>query len=78
MLLVLLALFLGSSDAGTVSCKTVADCWLDDGGGAIARPAKFRGRQLPRGDCGANILWLRNRLSCEQQLCVAVHVGDKC
>jgi len=61
-----------------VPCKTVADCWLSADGQAIARPKHKRGRALPRGDWGKNLVWLRNRLSCEAQVCVAVHIGDKC
>lgn len=61
-----------------VPCNTVADCWLDKDGRPIARPKAKRGRGLPRGDCGKNLLWLRTRLSCEHQVCVAQHVGDRC
>lgn len=59
-------------------CKTVADCWLDERGKAVARPKSKQGRPIPRGDCGKNILWLRHRLACEQSVCVAVFVGDEC
>lgn len=62
-----------------VACKTVADCWLDADAKPIARPKAKKGRPLPRGDCGRNILWLRTRLTCsEENVCVAEHVGDKC
>lgn len=61
-----------------VPCQTVADCWLAADGQPIARPKHKRGRALPRGDCGKNLLWLRHRLSCEAQVCVAVRIGDKC
>jgi hypothetical protein len=61
-----------------VPCKTIADCWLDAEGKPIARPKAKRGRSIPRGDCGKNLLWLRNRLSCENQVCTAQHVGDRC
>ena len=61
-----------------VACQTVADCWLDVNGKAMARPASKRGHPLPRGDCGNNLLWLRNRLSCEEHVCKAEHVGDRC
>ena len=77
----LLALFLSApADAGSsgVSCQTAEECWLDPDGKAIKRPAKFRGRQHPRGDCGKNLVWLRNRLSCEENICVVTHIGDKC
>ncbi|MBK7857336.1 MAG: hypothetical protein IPJ65_01680 [Archangiaceae bacterium] len=62
----------------TVPCQTVAECWLDADGKAVARPRAKKGRALPRGDCGKNILWLRNRLSCEQRFCVVQFIGDKC
>lgn len=62
----------------TVPCKTVADCWLDQDGRPIARPPAKRGRTLPRGDCGKNLLWLRNRLSCEQNVCTTRFIGDAC
>ena len=66
-------------DAGTgAACKTVAECWLDDSGKAIKRPAKLKGRKLPAGNCGSNLLWLRNRLSCDDNVCVSKHVGDMC
>lgn len=61
-----------------VPCKTVADCWLDEEGAPIKRPKAKRGRSVPRGDCGRNLLWLRNKLSCENQVCTAQHIGDKC
>lgn len=63
---------------GPVPCKTVADCWLSAQGQPIARPKAKRGRALPSGDCGKNLVWLRHRLSCEQEVCVAKLIGDKC
>jgi hypothetical protein len=69
------------ADAGTpnqASCKTVADCWLDDDGNAIARPKSQRGRPLPKGNCGENLLWLRNVLECQQGFCASKHIGDMC
>lgn len=78
-LALLIALVTSTPDAGTVSCKSVNDCWLDGEGHAIARPKKLKGRPLPRGDCGKNILWLRNLLECtDEGLCKATHVGDRC
>ena len=62
----------------SVPCRTVADCWLASDGHAIARPKKERGKRIPTGDCGGHILWLRNRLSCQDQQCVAAFVGDRC
>jgi hypothetical protein len=59
-------------------CKSIADCWLDDGGKAIARPKKFRGKRVPRGDCGMHLLWLQNHLACDEGRCVATHIGDRC
>jgi hypothetical protein len=64
--------------ADGVSCKTIDDCWLGPGGVAIKRPKKYRGKEFPRGDCGANHHWLANRLSCEDNLCKVTHVGDTC
>jgi hypothetical protein len=61
-----------------VPCKTADDCWLDPAGRPIPRPKAKRGRQPPRGDCGNNLMWLRTRLRCENQVCVAVNVGDRC
>ena len=62
----------------TVPCQTVADCWLAADGQPIQRPRSKRGRLVPRGDCGKKLRWLRNRLSCENQVCVVQRVGDKC
>jgi hypothetical protein len=59
-------------------CKSVGDCWLDEEGHAISRPKKLRGRPIPRGDCGSKLLWLRHRLACIDERCVAVNVGDRC
>jgi hypothetical protein len=61
-----------------VPCETVADCWLDGDGHPIKRPPRLRKKQLPRGDCGKNLVWLRNRLSCEEHVCVAVFIGGRC
>jgi hypothetical protein len=63
-----------------VPCQTVQDCWLDATGKPIARPKKFKGQQLPVGDCGAQLHWLRHRLTCspEQHVCVAELIGDRC
>lgn len=66
------------SAAPLVPCKTVADCWLDADGHAIPRPKRYRGRPLPRGDCGKNELWLSNKLSCEDAVCVARYISNKC
>ena len=83
-MLLALALFMlaaGSSDRVTVStvpCGTVAECWLDDAGRPIARPKANKRRKLPVGDCGRNLLWLHNRLSCDNNVCTAEFIGDKC
>lgn len=61
-----------------VPCKSVADCWLDANGKPIARPKAKRGRSFPRPDCGKNIVWLRNKLRCEDQVCVSEFIGDRC
>jgi hypothetical protein len=47
-------------------------------GNAIARPKRYRGKPLPRGDCGKNLHWLRHRLVCEGGVCVSRNVGDMC
>lgn len=75
-----LVLWLLSADPvkSDVACETVAQCWLDESGKAIARPKSKKGRALPRGDCGRNVLWLRNRLTCDEGVCVSQNVGDKC
>jgi len=65
-------------DTAGVHCRSVRDCWLDGDGHPIARPKRYRGKPLPRGDCGAHLNWLRNHLSCEEQRCVVRHVGDRC
>ena len=71
----------------TVECKTVDECWLDDGGAPVARPKKFKGQQFPKGDCGRNLIWLRTRIRCEvptvpdagsAKVCVTENIGDKC
>jgi hypothetical protein len=64
--------------AAGVPCRSVGDCWLDASGNAIKRPKRYRGKPLPRGDCGARINWLRNWLSCTDGRCSVQHVGDKC
>lgn len=61
-----------------VACQTVADCWLDSDGHAIRRPKQHAKKPIPRGDCGKRLLWLRHRLSCEENVCVAIRIGDKC
>jgi hypothetical protein len=61
-----------------VQCRTVAECWLAEDGKPIARPRSKRGRPLPRGDCGKNLLWLRHQLSCEAGVCVSQLIGDRC
>ena len=79
--LLLLLLFEVRADhitISTVPCKTVADCWLDKDGKPIRTPSAKRGRKKPRPDCEKNIVWLRNRLKCENQVCVAELVGDRC
>jgi hypothetical protein len=81
LVLWLLSADAGVADAGSapgVSCKTVADCWLDENGQAIARPKAKKGKPVPRGDCGGNILWLRHRLACDEGTCKAVFIGDRC
>ena len=69
---------LGHRTPSEVPCKSVADCWLEEGGKPVKRPKKLKGRKVPRGDCGSHLLWLRNRLSCEQGVCTATFQGDKC
>jgi hypothetical protein len=64
--------------AGAVPCRSIADCWLDEAGQPIKRPRKLRGRQVPRGDCGANIFWLHHRLECIAAQCHVTIVGDRC
>ena len=61
-----------------VPCQSVKDCWLDDEGRAIRRPARYRGRHLPKGDCGAHLRWLRHALTCEEGVCTSRDVGDRC
>ena len=68
----------GSPIVSDVPCETVADCWLDADSKPIARPKKFRGKPVPHGDCGRKIQWLRNKLSCEQNLCTVLNIGDRC
>ncbi len=76
----LLVLWLLSAEpvVSTVPCKTVAECWLDEEGKPIPRPRSKKGRAVPRGDCGKNLLWLRHRLTCEENVCVSLNIGDKC
>ncbi len=85
--LILAALLVGPTDptrdasrtiVSDVACESVAQCWLDDEGKPIARPRRLRGKPIPRGDCGRNLKWLRNRLTCQEQRCAAVRIGDKC
>jgi len=64
--------------ASPVPCRSIRDCWLDADGTPIARPRRLRGKAIPKGDCGGNILWLRNRLACDQGRCVAAFIGDRC
>ena len=82
LLALIISILTSASSARTtvsiVPCKTVADCWLDADGAPIARPKAKRGQPLPRGNCGDKHNWLSTRLSCENQVCVAVHRGDKC
>ncbi len=94
MLALLLASLLTADDAGTppppapeasrvrtsdVACQSVNECWLAPDGAPIARPKKFKKRSLPAGTCSSSgLLWLRHRLSCEQQRCTSTFVGDKC
>lgn len=76
---VLVALVLsGEPVVSAVPCQTIADCWLDPSGNAIARPKKQKGKPLPKGDCGKNLNWLRRRLTCEQKFCTVQYIGDKC
>ena len=73
---------LAAPDAGSSralpACQSVSDCWLDDEGRAIRRPARYRGRQLPKGDCGAHLRWLRHDLTCDEGVCTARDVPDRC
>ena len=63
----------------TAACTTVAECWLDADGKPIARPKKFKGKKLPKGTCSTSgLLWLRHKLTCQQNLCTAEFVGDMC
>ncbi|MBL8952167.1 MAG: hypothetical protein JNK82_15400 [Myxococcaceae bacterium] len=78
MNLLVLWLLTAEPVVSTVPCKTVAECWLDEEGKPIARPKAKKGKAVPRGDCGKNLLWLRNQLSCDENVCVAKFVGDKC
>jgi hypothetical protein len=79
--LALLASLLASPPPLKVSkapCQTEAECWLDADGNPIARPKSKQGRPIPRGNCGALLVWLRNELSCQENVCVARLVGDRC
>ncbi len=75
---VLAAVPYGTVTVSDVPCKTVADCWLDKDGKPIARPKRMKGKKVPKGDCGKNLLWLRNVLTCEKDVCVAKFVSDMC
>lgn len=81
---VLLGLILATSslaraeEPAPVACKTVDDCWLDDDARPIRRPKQHAKKPLPRGDCGKRLKWLRTRLTCEENICVAKNIGDKC
>ena len=68
----------GTVTVSTVPCETVAQCWLDKDGKPIARPKRVKGKRLPKGDCGKNLLWLRHQLTCERAVCVAKFVSDSC
>ena len=61
-----------------VPCRSIDDCWMNASGEAIKRPGRLKGKPLPRGNCGNHIVWLRNELACEQNVCVVRHHGDKC
>lgn len=77
-ILVSLVLAQPKTTVSDVSCQTVADCWIDADAKPIERPKKYRGKAIPRGDCSKKLLWLRNKLTCEQNLCTVTHIGDKC
>jgi hypothetical protein len=38
----------------------------------------MRGRPIPKGNCGENLLWLRNVLECKDSVCSAKFIGDMC
>lgn len=81
LLPLLVSVVLSSEPTTTVSevaCQSVSDCWLDEDSKPIARPKKFRGKPVPRGDCGKKLQWLRNKLACEENVCTVTHIGDKC
>ncbi|MBL8914094.1 MAG: hypothetical protein JNM17_25545 [Archangium sp.] len=67
-----------TADGGVVSCQTVNECWLAPDGSPMPRPARFKKKPLPKGDCGKNLLWLRNRLTCEENVCKSTYMGDAC
>ena len=64
--------------AAPVPCKTIDDCWLDPSGAPIRRPRKLRKKAIPRGNCGTRLHWLRHVLSCEENVCTAKLIGDRC
>ena len=66
------------AEPAPVQCKTVDDCWLNESGEAIKRPKRHRGKAIPRGNCGNRLHWLRHLLSCEENVCKAKLIGDKC
>lgn len=61
-----------------IACQTEAQCWMDADAKPIARPKKMKGKAFPRGDCGGRLLWLRNKVECQENVCVVRHVGDRC
>lgn len=78
MHLLVLWLLAAEPVVSTVPCETVAQCWLDTDAKPIARPRGKKGKKIPRGDCGKNLMWLRNKLSCENNVCIVQFVGDMC
>ena len=78
MMLFMLWMLSAEPVVSTVQCTSVDECWLDAEGKAVARPKSKKGRPLPRGDCGKNLLWLRHKLTCEEGVCVSQNIGDKC
>lgn len=87
LLLLVTSLLAAEPDAGvnprlsvsTLVCQTAVDCWMDADAKPIARPKKLQGKEFPRGECTSKkLLWLRNRVLCEENVCVVRHIGDKC
>ncbi len=81
LLPLLMSVVLSADPKTTISdvpCQTVADCWLDADAKPIKRAKKLKGKAIPHGDCGSKLLWLRNKLSCEENVCVVKLIGDKC